>query len=131
MVGMKRVETWRAGNLSSKAEESGQVAGPPVEITNVGFCVEKECIEVLLVNNLAEDIDSAKILVANVDGTTEKHFFEQDVELWSPCEEIMLKFPLLQNIREYVISIEGEWGQKLLNKKIDVSKILHIVLVGD
>lgn len=69
-------ENSAAGELFEHAEEGGEMVGPPIEISNIGFCVEKECIEVILVNNREEDIDAAKILVSNVEGVFEKHFFE-------------------------------------------------------
>ncbi|HMF31613.1 MAG TPA: hypothetical protein VKK79_09375 [Candidatus Lokiarchaeia archaeon] len=111
-------------SLFDISEGTTSTIGPLIGVSSINFCAEKECIEVILVNNLEADIESAKILVSNVQGFFEKSFFEQDVEFWFSHEEIMLKFPLLQDVRDYIIIVEEKGGRKLLNKKIDVSEIV-------
>ncbi|OLS15110.1 MAG: hypothetical protein RBG13Loki_1245 [Promethearchaeota archaeon CR_4] len=59
---------------------------------------------------------------SNVQGFFEKHFFEHDVEYWFSHEEIMLKFPFIKNMKEYMISVDVN-GKKFLNKRLDVAEI--------
>ncbi len=96
---------------------------PPVTVNSTNFCRDKECVEVILENHTDEDITGAKIMVSNVQGFFEKHFFEHDVEYWFAHEEIMLKFPFIKNMREYIITVDVN-GKKYLNKRLEVDEII-------
>ncbi len=96
---------------------------PNITVNNINFCRDKECIEVILENHMSDDIVGAKITVSNVQGFFEKHFFEHEVEYWFAQEEIMLKFPFIKNMREYIITVEVN-GKKYLNKRLEVSEII-------
>jgi len=96
---------------------------PPITVSSINFCRDKECIEVILENHMDEDIVGAKIMVSNVQGFFEKHFFEHDVEYWFSHEEIMLKFPFIKNMREYIITVDVD-GKKYLNKRLDIGEIM-------
>ncbi len=96
---------------------------PPITVNSTNFCRDKECIEVILENHMSEDIVGAKIMVSNVQGFFEKHFFEHDVEYWFAKEEIMLKFPFIKNMQEYIITVDVN-GKKFLNKRLEVGEII-------
>jgi hypothetical protein len=96
---------------------------PPITVNSINFCRDKECIEVILENHMSDDIVGAKIMVSNVQGFFEKHFFEHDVEYWFAHEEIMLKFPFIKNMQEYIITVDVN-GKKYLNKRLEVGEII-------
>lgn len=83
---------------------------------------DDEMLEITLVNNSGRDLDDVSISVSHVQEFFERNYFEQEVDFWWEGEEIMVQFPLIKTINDYIIQVEMG-SKKLVNRKFSLRDI--------
>lgn len=88
--------------------------------------VDDHVIELTLRNNSGQDLEGIRIIVSHVQEFFERNYFEQEIDFWFDGEEILVQFPTIKTIKDYIIIVEGEFrGEetKFVNKKFTLSDL--------
>ncbi|MHA1732661.1 MAG: hypothetical protein ACTSU5_12020 [Promethearchaeota archaeon] len=83
-------------------------------------------IELTLRNNSGTDLEGFKVTVSHVQEFFERVYFEQDIDIWFEDEEILVQFPVIETINDYIIIVEGKFRGEVLkcvNKKFSLKEL--------
>ncbi|MFX1275656.1 MAG: hypothetical protein ACFFBP_14685 [Promethearchaeota archaeon] len=84
-------------------------------------------IEILLRSNSKDERTDIITRINHVEEFFEKEILNQEVDYWFPEEEILFVFPILPQIKEYLLFvIDKKTNEKLLTRKIDITKLNKI-----
>ncbi len=97
-------------------EKLGVLAIQEIRTTN-----NQSEIEIKAVNNTKSDLINTSIKITHLQDFLEKEIMNERIDIWYPNEELMLGFPILPKVDEYLITIKKEddtWLSRKINLKL-------------
>ncbi|MHA2280520.1 MAG: hypothetical protein ACXAC5_06690 [Promethearchaeota archaeon] len=102
----------------------------PISITRINLIDNSQEIEITVQNNTEKELKDISITITHVKEFFEKEIMNEEIDFWSPQEELLFVSPIIPHIEEYLIFIEKKDGkgdhQKILNQRIDINLINKI-----
>ena len=93
----------------------------PLSIQSIGKSENHLEIEIKAKNNTENMIENTSIKITHLKDFLEKEIMKEMIDVWYPDEELLIGFPLIPHVDDYVLTIKKEddiWLSKKINLQL-------------